>query len=88
MANYIEKMKQEDQAVKVHPGGAADLPRLNEILKQHPDYIEGIEFTFAEKIGHNEVQFYYDHPDTFTEEQAKLAKDLVASVKNKFMCSK
>ncbi|EEX67186.1 hypothetical protein V9657_004525 [Vibrio vulnificus] len=88
MTNSIEKMKREGQAIEIHPGGTADLPRLNEMLKLHPDYIEGIEFTFAEKIGHNQVQFHYDHPDTFTEEQAELARVLVANVKNDFMCIK
>ncbi|WP_217516129.1 hypothetical protein [Vibrio metschnikovii] len=88
MVSSIEKLKQSGRLIEFHPGGEADIPKLNEMLKQHEDYIEGIEFTYAEKADSNEVQFYYDHPDTFTEEQAESARFLVANVKKAFMSTK
>ncbi|WP_274022373.1 hypothetical protein [Vibrio parahaemolyticus] len=88
MNNSIEKMKRNGRLVEIHPGGEADIPRLNELLKQHDEYIEGIEFTYAENLGRKRVQFHYDHPDSFTKEQSEIAKRIVSEVKNKFMATK
>ncbi|HCM1609745.1 hypothetical protein ACJO1Z_23060 [Vibrio parahaemolyticus] len=88
MSNSIEKMKQNGFLVEIHPGGEADIPRLNELLRLHDEYIDGIEFTYAKKLGGNQVQFCYDHPDTFTKEQAEIAQRIVSEVKNKFMATK
>lgn len=88
MSNNIEKMKQNGLLVEIHPGGEADIPQLNELLKQHEEYIEGIEFTYARKLEGNEVQFCYDHPDSFTEKQTEIATRIVSEVKNNFMATK
>ena len=88
VSNSIERLKKEGYFVEIHPGGQADIPRLNELLSLHDEYIEGIQFTCAEKLGRNQVQFYYDYPDSFTQEQAEVAKRIVSEVKNRFMKTK
>ena len=73
---------------KPHVGAEADIPKLNALLKEHKEYIEGIEFTFAEKVGNNLAQFYYDHPEDFTSQQTEIARRIVTEVKKSFMASK
>ena len=88
MSNGIEKMKKSGALIEIHPGAEADIPKLNEMLKLHEEYIDGIEFTYAENLGFNSAQFYYDHPDTFSDEESELAERIVSETKTKFMKSK
>jgi hypothetical protein len=88
MNSTINKLKKSGQFVEVHLGAEADIPKLNELLRNHSDYIEGIEFTVAEKVGSNAAQFYYDHPDSFTPQESDTAQRIVSEVKADFMASK
>jgi hypothetical protein len=88
MSNSIEKMKASGHVIERHPGAEADIPALNKLLQQHEEYIDEIEFTMAKKVGFDSAQFIYEHPETFSDEEADIAKRIVSEVKNKFMGSK
>ena len=88
MNSTIDKLKNTSHAIEIHPGAEADIPELNKLLKAHPDYIKGLKFTVAEKVGINSSQFFYDHPDSYTLQEENVAKRVVSEVKNSFMVNK
>ena len=88
MVSLSNKLKSTGHFIEIHPGAEADIPELNKLLKEHPEYIEGLEFTMAEKVGVNSVQFLYDHPDSYTLLEEDIAKRIVFEVKNNFMDKK
>ncbi len=74
--------------VRINPAAEADAVKMNEILRTDADYIKGVEFTHSEVIEDGSVQFFYNHPEDLTPEQATKAQLLVKKVYIDFMASR
>lgn len=79
--NAINKMIENGTLKTAHPGAEADLPKLNEILKNYDNYIPGLTFNGYEVKENGVVTFTYDHPDTYSAQEVVLAKELVRKAK-------
>lgn len=74
--------------VKINPAAEVDIVKMNEILQADKDYIKDVEFTHSEVVENDSVQFFYNHPEEFTPEQATKAQLLVKKVYTDFMASR
>ena len=80
--NSIKKMIADGKLVDVHPGAEADLPKLNDILKSYDNYIPELIFNGYKIDLNGSIQFTYDHPDTYSDEEELLAKELLQTAIN------
>jgi hypothetical protein len=87
MHDNVKRLIETGWVKEIHPQSDKDVEDMNTLLKEQEDYLEGLFFNGYD-IKEGVVQFYYDHPDSFTEKEEILAKQLAIRVRKEFMDSK